>query len=62
MDGRLSWNLRYERAATSCFAGRRINVAPAAWEQMSWLLYLPRANVMETLTIDGITYNINCSG
>jgi hypothetical protein len=62
VDGRLSWNLRYDRDAASWFADNRINVAPAAWEEMSWLIYMPRAGVTGTLTLDGRTYNIACSG
>lgn len=62
MDGRLSWKLYFDRDAPSWFAGARMNVASASWEQMSWLLYMPRANVYGTLTIDGTTYNIDCSG
>ena len=62
MDGVLSWNLHYDRVAPSWFAGIRMNVAPAKWEQMSWLLYMPRADVYGTLTINGQVYNIECSG
>jgi len=61
-DGRLTWNLCYERVAPSWFAGDRINVQSAPWELMSWLLYMPRAGVHGSLTVDGQTYDINCSG
>jgi hypothetical protein len=62
LDGRLSWNLQYDRDAASWFAHNRANVAPAAWEKMSWLLYMPRADVSGTLTVDGQTFHIRCSG
>jgi len=61
-NGRLSWNLHYERVAPSWFAGDHVNVGPLAWEQMSWLLYMPRAAVSGTLTIDGQAYRIESSG
>jgi hypothetical protein len=61
-DGRLSWNLYYQREGASWFAGDRINVQSLAWEQMSWLLYMPRARVWGSLTVDGQTYDIDCSG
>jgi predicted secreted hydrolase len=61
-NGRLRWNLNYVHVAPSWFAGDRVNVGPLAWEQMSWLLYMPRAAVSGTLTIDGQTYRIESSG
>lgn len=61
-DGRISWNLNYKRVAPSWFAGNNINVQSEAWELMSWLLYMPRAAVYGSLTVDGQTYDINCSG
>ncbi len=61
-NGRLTWNLTYEREAASWFAGDHVNVGPAAWEQMSWLLYMPRAHVCGTLTIDGQSFQIESSG
>lgn len=62
LDGRLTWNLHYERESYPWFAGDHIQVASLAWEQMSWLVYMPRANVSGSLTIDGNTYDIHCSG
>ena len=62
MDGRLSWNLRYNRNHASWLGDNRINVAPPAWEKMSWLVYMPGANASGTLTVDGQTYNINSPG
>jgi hypothetical protein len=62
LDGVLSWKLYYDRETSSWFAGDHMNVGPLPWEQMSWLLYMPRANVYGTLTINGHTYNVDCSG
>ena len=62
LDGRLSWNLYYDRDAASWFAADRSNVAPLPWEQMSWLLYMPRAHVSGTLTVDGHGYKIDAPG
>lgn len=61
-DGRLSWNLIYDRVTSSWFAGDHLDVGPPSWEQMSWLVYMPRANVLGSLTIDGHTYVLNTSG
>jgi len=61
-NGRIAWNLRYQRAYPSWCAADHVNVAPASWEQMSWLLYMPRALVTGTVTIDGYTYNVQSPG
>ncbi len=61
-DGRLSWNLFYQREDTSWFAGTHVNVGSAPWEQMSWLLYMPLAKVTGTLTVDGQTSAIDTFG
>lgn len=61
-NGRISWNLRYARESEPWFAGDHVNVAPADWEQMSWLLYMPRAHVSGTVTVDGNEYNVESSG
>jgi hypothetical protein len=62
LDGRLGWNLYYDRSAAPWFAGNHMNVAPPSWEQMSWLLYMPGAKVSGTLTVDGHTYRIDSPG
>ena len=61
-DGRIAWNLRYEREASSWFAADRFQVATEPWQLMSWLLYMPRAAVSGTLTVDGKTYSIDAPG
>lgn len=61
-DGVLAWNLQFDRVADSWFADDRTQVTPEAWQQMSWLLYMPRAHVTGTLTVEGHTYKVDCSG
>lgn len=61
-DGRMTWNLVYRRAAPSWYGANRFPVADQSWELMSWLLYMPRALVSGTLTIDGATYDIHAPG
>lgn len=61
-DGRIAWNLLYQRAAPSWYAGNRFLVAAEPWQLMSWLLYMPRAIVSGALTIDGTAYNVNAPG
>ncbi len=61
-DGRIVWNLLYQREAPSWYAGHNINVAADPWQLMSWLLYMPRAGVSGTLTVDGTQYTVSASG
>jgi hypothetical protein len=61
-DGRIAWNLSYLRDADSWYAANRVNVGAEPWQLMSWLLYMPRAAVSGTLTIDGATYTVNSAG
>jgi hypothetical protein len=61
-DGRLSWDLTYARQAPSWFAADRMVVGTRPWEQMSWLVYMPRAAVTGQLTVDGQTYTVAASG
>ena len=61
-DGRMSWNLTYIRLADSWLAAQRVAVGGPAWEQMSWLVYMPRAQVSGTFTLDGTTYQLDCIG
>jgi hypothetical protein len=57
-DGRLSWNLRYTRKAEPWFAADRINVGSLPWEQMDWLVHMPRAEVTGNVTVDGKVYSV----
>ncbi len=61
-DGRISWNLSYKREAPSWYAGSRFSVAADPWQQMSWLLYMPRAMVRGVLIVDGSTYKVAAPG
>lgn len=61
-NGRITWNLRYSRAASSWYAANRFSVAAEPWQLMSWLLYMPRAGVSGTLTVDGRSYNVSAPG
>jgi len=61
-DGRIAWDLLYEREAPSWYAGNRVGVAAEPWQLMSWLIYMPRASVSGRLTVDGRTYDVNASG
>jgi len=61
-DGRLSWDLTYVRQAPSWFAADRMVVGSRPWEQMSWLVYMPRANVTGQLTVNGLAYTVSASG
>jgi hypothetical protein len=62
LDGRLAWNLLYVREASSWFAAEGMPVGRLDWERMSWLVYMPRARVSGTLTVDGQVYDLDASG
>jgi len=61
-NGRITWSLHYDRESNPWFAADHTNVAPDAWEQMSWLVYMPRAHVTGTVTVDGQSYDVDSSG
>lgn len=61
-DGRVVWDLTYQRTASSWYAAKDFNVAPESWELMNWLLYMPAASVSGTLTVDGTAYRVNAPG
>ena len=61
-DGRMTWNLLYDRKSDPWFGAEGVNVAPAAWEKMSWLLYMPRAHVSGRVMIDGQVYKVDSPG
>ncbi len=62
LDGRLSWDLTYVREAPSWFAADRAAVGSLPWEAMSWLVYMPRAQVTGTLGVEGRTLPIHGDG
>jgi hypothetical protein len=61
-DGRLSWDLRYVHQGTSWFGADREAVGRLPWEQTSWLVYMPSAQVSGLMTVDGHLYPINAPG
>lgn len=58
-DGKVAWNLQYQRTAPSWHAMSRLNVASPSWELMSWLIYMPAAAVSGKLTVNGTTYEVS---
>ena len=61
-DGRLRWDLTYAPEAEPWPAFDSMPVGRLAWEKMSWLVFMPRARVTGTLTIDGREYVVDASG
>jgi hypothetical protein len=61
-DGRLAWDLRYVRQGPSWFVTDREAVGRLPWEQTSWLVYMPAAQVTGQVTVDGHLYPINAPG
>jgi hypothetical protein len=61
-DERIVWDLLYQRSAPSWDAAENFNVAADPWQLMSWLIYMPRANVSGDLKVDGKTYHVNAAG
>ncbi|HYV86581.1 MAG TPA: hypothetical protein VFB49_11765 [Patescibacteria group bacterium] len=61
-DGRLRWDLMYAPEAAPWPAFDSMPVGRLAWEKMSWLVFMPRARVTGTLTVDGRQYVVDASG
>jgi hypothetical protein len=61
-DGRLSWDLLFQRQVPSWFAFDRLEVGQLRWEQMSWLVYMPGARVRGQVTVDGQVYATEAQG
>lgn len=61
-DGRLKWDLLYMSEAAPWYAADRMNVGRFSWEQMSWLIYMPRADVTGQIELDGQVYHIRAPG
>jgi predicted secreted hydrolase len=59
---RLAWDLTYVRQARPWFAIDRMRVGLLRWEQMGWLIYMPRAEVSGQVVVDGQVYAINAPG
>jgi len=62
LDGRLAWDLVYDTRSTPWFAADHMTVGSLSWEQMSWLVQMPRAWVTGTLTVDGQVNKISAVG
>jgi hypothetical protein len=61
-DGRLVWDLAYVPEAAPWLAADPMPVGRLAWEKMSWLVFMPRARVTGTLTVDARVFVIDASG
>jgi hypothetical protein len=61
-NGRILWDLTYQRTAPPWYAAKNFNVAAEPWQLMSWLLYMPAASVTGTLTVDGTAYQVRGPG
>lgn len=61
-DGKLKWDLTYKGETQPWYAGDRIPVGLFPWEVMSWLVYMPGADVSGRLEWAGRVYNIHSIG
>ncbi len=61
-DGRLAWDLIYAKKDDAWFAADHMMVGIFPWEQMNWLVYMPRAAVSGSLAIDGQVYSVDAPG
>jgi hypothetical protein len=61
-DQRLTWNLVYAPESEPWFAANRITVGRLPWEQMSWLVAMPRARVTGEIKVHGRNYAIDAPG
>jgi hypothetical protein len=61
-DGRLRWDLAYAAEAAPWLAADPMPVGRLAWERMSWLVFMPRARVTGSMTVDGRAYVIDAPG
>jgi hypothetical protein len=61
-DGRLTWNLLYRRQAQPWYAADRAAGGRLGWEQASWLIYMPGAQVSGQVAVDGQVYRLDAGG
>jgi hypothetical protein len=61
-DQRLAWNLVYTPESEPWLAADRMTIGRLPWEQMSWLVEMPRARVKGEVTVDGHSYAIDAPG
>jgi predicted secreted hydrolase len=62
LDGRLEWDLAFEAEALPWLAADRLQVGRAAWERMSWLVFMPRARVVGQVRVDERTFEVDAPG
>ncbi len=58
-SGLVSWDLTYSSRAEPWFSGDREWVGLFPWERMSWLVYMPGAEVSGTIEIEGRSYTVD---
>jgi hypothetical protein len=56
--GDIAWDLTYERRAESWYSGDQEWVGILPWERMSWLIYMPLAEVNGWFRINGQEYSL----
>jgi hypothetical protein len=61
-DGRLSWDLAFTAESAPWFAADRLGVGRAAWERMSWFVFMPRARVVGQVRVDDETFEVEATG
>jgi hypothetical protein len=61
-DGRLAWDLLYRRQAQPWYAADRATGGRWGWEQASWLIYMPGAQVSGQVAVDGQVYRLDARG
>ena len=57
-NGRISWDLLYEPQSAPWYAADRQHIGRLEWEQMSWLVYAPGADVTGKVVLNGRTYHV----
>lgn len=62
LDGRLAWDLTFAPEAAPWFAADRLPVGRAAWETMSWLVFMPRARVEGQIRVDDQLFEVDAPG
>jgi hypothetical protein len=62
LDGAVSWDLTYLRETPSFQGLDKAELGKDPWEKVSWLVYMPRAGVTGSLTVNGNTYTVSGSG
>jgi len=61
-DQRLAWHLVYTPESDPWLAADRMVIGRLPWEQMSWLVQMPRARVTGDVSVDGRHYAVDAPG